>query len=304
MDFTDHYATRMYDYAEAANPIMSDVPIKTFSIYENPNKSKVRFFDNSSILNVPYKATSPNLLSAFLVINEHNSFEIDANMICSSQLFYIIKGKGFITSKDESSNLNYSTGDLVSSPFYEYQHIVALRDTEIYWVSDYPLLQYMGLKPIREIIPPTIYKREYMESFLQEICNAPSAKDKNRTGILLGNTITEKWGTKTLTHILWALLNQISPYSTQKPHRHNSVALDYCVYSNGEVYTIMGEHLNDDGSIQDPIRVYWETGACFTTPPGWWHSHVNEGNEPAVVLPVQDAGLYTYQRTLDIQFAK
>lgn len=304
MDLTsDHYSTRLYDYSEAANPVLSSVPIEIFSIYDNPNKTKVRYFDNSKTLNVPYKATSPNLLAAFLVIGKEKTFEMDSTMYCSSQLFYVIKGEGFISHSDEKESIQYYTGDLITTPFYENQYINALNDTEIYWVSDYPLLQYMGLMPVREIIPPTVYKRSYMESFLQEIYDAPDAKQKNRTGILLGNTVTEKWGTNTLTHILWALLNKIAPNSIQKPHRHNSVALDYCVYSNGTVYTIMGEHLNKDGSIQNPVKVYWVTGSCFTTPPGWWHSHVNTGNEPAIVLPVQDAGLYTYQRTLDIQFS-
>jgi hypothetical protein len=36
--------------------------------------------------------------------------------------------------------------------------------------------------------------------------------------------------------------------------------------------------------------------------PGWWHSHHNESDEVAWVLPMQDAGLYTHQRTLDIRF--
>jgi gentisate 1,2-dioxygenase len=40
------------------------------------------------------------------------------------------------------------------------------------------------------------------------------------------------------------------------------------------------------------------------TPPGWWHSHHNESDEDAIVLPVQDAGLHTYLQTLDIQFAR
>ena len=40
----------------------------------------------------------------------------------------------------------------------------------------------------------------------------------------------------------------------------------------------------------------------FVTPPGWWHSHHNESDEVAWVLPMQDAGLYTHQRTLDIRF--
>ena len=38
------------------------------------------------------------------------------------------------------------------------------------------------------------------------------------------------------------------------------------------------------------------------TPPGWWHSHHNESGESAWVLPIQDAGLFTHQRTLDIRF--
>ena len=71
----------------------------------------------------------------------------------------------------------------------------------------------------------------------------------------------------------------------------------------GNVYTAMGKELNDDGTIKDPIIVPWKTGNAFITPPGWWHSHVNKGNEEAIVLPIQDAGLYTYQRTLDIRFS-
>jgi hypothetical protein len=33
------------------------------------------------------------------------------------------------------------------------------------------------------------------------------------------------------------------------------------------------------------------------------HSHHNESDSTAWVLPIQDAGLYTHQRTLDIRFA-
>ena len=52
-----------------------------------------------------------------------------------------------------------------------------------------------------------------------------------------------------------------------------------------------------------PIRVDWETGGGFVTPPGLWHSHHNESGTPAHLLPVQDAGLHTYLRTLDIRFS-
>ena len=61
------------------------------------------------------------------------------------------------------------------------------------------------------------------------------------------------------------------------------------------VYTAMARKIDKDGNLIDPINAPWKTGGAFTTPPGWWHSHVNETDEDAWVLPVQDAGLFTYQ---------
>ena len=64
----------------------------------------------------------------------------------------------------------------------------------------------------------------------------------------------------------------------------------------------MGPELQADGWVKDPIRCDWAPGGVFSTPPGWWHSHHNDSTEDALVLPIQDAGLYTHQRTLGIQF--
>merc|ERR1712046_315464 len=72
----------------------------------------------------------------------------------------------------------------------------------------------------------------------------------------------------------------------------------------GRVFTRMGRQLDVHGNVLDPIEAEWKTGAVFITPPGWWHSHHNEGDTDAWVLPIQDAGLYTHQRTLDIRFAE
>mmetsp|Transcript_3424 Transcript_3424/g.10061 ORF Transcript_3424/g.10061 Transcript_3424/m.10061 type:complete len:144 (-) Transcript_3424:49-480(-) len=65
----------------------------------------------------------------------------------------------------------------------------------------------------------------------------------------------------------------------------------------------MGRDIDGEGRIVDPIKVAWADGSVFVTPPGWWHSHHNESGERAWVLPIQDAGLYTNMRTLDIRFA-
>ena len=86
-------------------------------------------------------------------------------------------------------------------------------------------------------------------------------KSNNRLGVLLGNAKFPQ--TKTLTHVLWSLLNSIPTNSVQRPHRHNSVALDLCVSASSNVYTLMGREIDENGFIIDPIRCDWATGGVF-----------------------------------------
>ena len=55
--------------------------------------------------------------------------------------------------------------------------------------------------------------------------------------------------------------------------------------------------------IKNGHRENWKSGASFITPAGYWHSRHNESGEDAHVLPIQDAGLHTYLRTLDILYS-
>lgn len=88
----------------------------------------------------------------------------------------------------------------------------------------------------------------------------------------------------------------------QLPHRHQSVALDLILDAQPGCYTLLGTHLNERNEIDNPIRVDWEPGGAFVTPPGMWHAHLNKSGEPAHLIPVQDAGLQTYLHSLDIRF--
>ena len=76
----------------------------------------------------------------------------------------------------------------------------------------------------------------------------------------------------------------------QRPHRHNSVALDLAVAAKPGVYTLMGKEIDDKGDIIDPIRCDWDSGGVFITPPGWWHSHHNESDEVAWFCPCKTPG--------------
>lgn len=253
-------------------------------------------------MHLEYPASSPNLIASFLRINPGESLETDA--MATSQAFYVIRGSG--VTAFEGDNISWNEGDLFVVPATESPAIhSATADSALYWVNDQPLLMYLGVKPNKKKFQPTLFRKERLLAEVERIRHQPGAEHRNRMGILLGNKITED-STKTLTHTLWSLLNVLPPGDAQRPHRHNSVALDLCVLAEpGEgVYTLMGPELDEQGWVKNPVKCLWKTGSVFSTPPGWWHSHHNETDKPAWVLPMQDAGLYTHQRTLDIRFSE
>ena len=49
-------------------------------------------------------------------------------------------------------------------------------------------------------------------------------------------------------------------------------------------------------------RAEWKAASAFVTPSGYWHAHYNESGAPAHLIPIQDAGLHAYLRSLDIKF--
>lgn len=295
---------RIYEYGSAANPDISPIPILVHppSLHEK-GPSKIHSFDISDFLDIEYPCTSPNLLASFVRINEKES--IDTSATATSQAFYVIRGTGYTECK-EHGKIEWSTGDMVVVPDTNgpmTHHCLSEETTggaALYWIHDQPLLDYLGVIPANRKFEPTVFKRDAMLAHVEEISHS-KGHSNNRLGVLLGNAKQENT-TKTLTHVLWSLLNSIPGNTVQRPHRHNSVALDLCVSAKPGVYTLMGKEIDRDGFIIDPVRLDWIPGGVFITPPGWWHSHHNESDDIAWVLPIQDAGLYTHQRTLDIRF--
>lgn len=301
---------RVYEYGDAANPDLKLIPVLVHppKLHES-GSTEIHKFDASEFLEISYPCTSPNLMASFIRINEKECIDTNATN-ATSQAFYVIRGSGYTLSKDHG-RMEWSTGDMVVVPITNSKMTHYCTSEEktggaaIYWVHDEPLLNYLGVKPSEQKFEPTIFKRDDMLQEVEEISHRSKegscdAAHKNRLGVLLGNARFEQ--TKTLTHVLWSLLNSIPGNTVQRPHRHNSVALDLCVGASPGVYTLMGEEIDQDGHIINPVRCNWSPGGVFITPPGWWHSHHNESNDIAWVLPVQDAGLYTHQRTLDIRF--
>ena len=302
------------------------------------NKARIYYFQNNSLPERVQPATSPNVSISYIEMPDFCWFKHSiANN--TSNVFYVIQGAG--VTKSEYGNIYWNEGDIFVLPACKSnithesltQREFSNKETYLLWANDGPILRYLGAKCEAPLFEPVVYskksilkalnsndtsenksgkKRASTESVKEERNNDKTQQpnqqpNANRNGVLLSNPYMTNQNFNTLTPSLWSLYNTIGPSCVQKPHRHNSVALDYCVFEGsekekGQVYTLMGKELNDDGTIKDPQKLVWKKGGVFITPPGWWHSHVNESSSHAYVFPIQDAGIHTYMNTLDIQF--
>jgi gentisate 1,2-dioxygenase len=193
-----------------------------------------------------------------------------------------------------------------------------------YWVHDEPLLRYLGVEATEPRFRATKFPRERAVAKLAEIAAQSGANDKSQVNVLLANA--EEGQTLSITPVLQAMFGILPAGQEQRPHRHQSldlimdqfgilpagqelwphrhqsVALDLILDARPGCYTLLGTRLDEHGDIADPVRVDWEAGGAFVIPPGMWHAHYNESGTPAHLVLVQDAGLQTYLRSLDLHF--
>jgi gentisate 1,2-dioxygenase len=294
---------RLFEYSKAANPIGSghapQVPIVRFGpeIYLDQPTGVVPL-DLSTQLGIKEgAATSPALLANFLRIRAGE--QIDTSPNATSQLYYVLYGRGFAAINGHLAR--WEKGDFLTLPAGSHSVFYADAEAAMYWVHDEPLLRYLGADATKPRFRPTKFRRADVVAKLEDIASRPGANDKSRVSVLLANADQEQ--TLTITHVLWAMFGVLPAGQEQRPHRHQSVALDLILDAPPSgCYTLLGTRLDERGEIVDPIRVDWRAGAAFTTPPGMWHAHYNETDTAAHLIPVQDAGLQTYLGSLDIKF--
>ncbi len=287
-----------YEYLKAADPQVPAVPIKPFPAeLHREGPSRIVHFDHSKELKTDYPATSPNCLASYVHVEPGKSLTTDLQ--ATSHLFYVLRGQGEMEAAGGS--VRWRQGDIVTLPACETITYRADADSALYYVNDSPLLRYLGAKPSVAIFNPVHYEAEWLQREVKRTAAEPGATKRNRMGILLANPSCPL--TLTITPTLWSLLEVVPPGMVLPPHRHNSVALDLAISGCKHGFTLMGPEIDNEGRIKNPVRVDWDDAMAFTTPPMLWHEHHNEGDEEAWVFPVQDAGLVTYDRILDIRFA-
>ena len=300
-----------YEYSKASDPIgagaISRVPIRRFSPELHAGgPSRVIPLDLSADLGVAYPATSPGLLASFLIIQPGE--QVTTRPDATSELYYCMRGHGrsdfeqsVRPARTTRGCIEWGHGDFLTLPAgCTTVHGADTSGALLYRVTDAPLLSYLGAAPSEARFEPTRFDGVVARERLAEVERDPEASGRSRVSVLLGNAATPQ--TLTITHTLWAMLGVLPAGRVQQPHRHQSVALDLITECAPGCYSLIGDRLGADGAIADPVRVDWEPAGAFVTPPGLWHSHHNESGRPAYLVPIQDAGLHTYLRSLDIRF--
>lgn len=294
---------RYFEYTRAANPVGSGrippLPMEQFPASRHRSVSTgILPFDLSARLAITTgPATSPALLASFLRIAPGE--RVETAPVATSELYRVIAGAG--VSVVDGREMPWGAGDFFVLPANSVSTHIATTDTTMYWVTDEPLLRYLGVAPIERRFEPTLFPATRVQSELDAIEHSPRATDRNRLAVLLNTAPNDL--TQTVTHVLWAMYGLLPIDAVQRPHRHQSVALDLVGACEPGCFTLVGRSIDDRGEIIDPVRVDWEPDAAFVTPPGLWHAHHNESGSPAWIIPVQDAGLHTHLRSLDIRFA-
>lgn len=290
-----------FEYTRAADPLasgsISPVPCRRFGAecYQD-GPSRVVPLDLAEDLGVASPATSPGLCANFVRIVAGDMLEFDPN--ASSQLFHVMRGRGTAELGDRS--MAWEQGDFLTLPAGSPARHRAAEDSVLYWVHDEPLLRFLGARATEPRFAPTRYPAADARRCLDQVAADPEAASRSRISVLLANRAMDQ--TLTVTNVLWAMFGVLPAGDVQPPHRHQSVALDLIVSCEPGCYTMLGDLADDGRHLVRTQRVDWEPGAAFVTPPGKWHSHHNESGADAHLIPIQDAGLQTYLRALDIRF--
>lgn len=290
-----------FEYTRAANPIAdgvtTPVPVRRFGaeLYSD-GPSRAIPLDLSAELRVPGPATSPALCANFVRVVAGDEVTLHVN--ASSQLFHVLGGRG--AAGVSEGTIPWDEGDFLAVPAGGAVRLQAEADSILYWVHDEPLMRFLGATATEPRFAPTRYPAADAQRCLSEVAADPEAASRSRVSVLLANRAMDQ--TLTVTHVLWAMFGVLPAGGLQPPHRHQSVALDLVLDCRPGCYTLLGDLDEDTRRLVNTERVDWEPGAAFVTPPGKWHSHHNESGADARLIPIQDAGLQTFLRSLDIRF--
>lgn len=245
--------------------------------------------DKSDVLLTSYPATSPMLLAKFMRVREGDTLE--SRLQASGEIYYVIRGHGRTT--QDGTTLNWGPGDVFCLPGgLDTVHHSLEDDCVLYSVTDEPMMAFERVAPAAPADAP-IEAVHYSAEMIAAQLDSLYARelDAETPGRALFLTSDRMAAERTCLPSLTLTLNAVLPGEAQRPHKHSAAAIVFITKQGSCHSEIAGEVL------------HWKQSSVLLTPPNATHSHLNDGDETAVALIVQDGGLHYHCRTMSFEFA-
>ena len=246
--------------------------------------------DRARELGTSYPATTPLVLARYARIRAGES--LAARFEASGVIVYVMTGSGSTDCGGEQ--VAWHAGDVFVLPGgAEHVHRASAEDAVLWVVTNEPQLAFESLRAPAEGNGPTEtvhFPADEIGRQIDLLYAVGRGNDIAGSALILSSTRQE--AIRNLLPSLTVAMNSLPAGASQRPHRHNSVAVSLVI--EGE-----GCHSMIDGRRKD-----WSPWATTVTPPTSMHSHHNQGDKRAMFLIVQDGGIYYYTRALGFSFAE
>ena len=244
--------------------------------------------DVSDVMECPFPATSPLVLAYYGRILGNESLKTD--FVASGAVCYVIEGKGVTESGDEI--IEWNAGDVFVTPGDTSQIHQAIDEPAVLWiVTNEPQLAFEKLQaPMAGRAPTDVvhYPAEEIDKQIDLIYKVGRGDDIAGSALIFSSSKQEE--SRNVLPTLTVAMNSLPAGVSQRPHRHNSVAISLVIQGDNCFSMIDGE------------RKDWAPWATTITPPVSVHSHHNEGTAQAKFLIVQDGGIYYHARAMGFEF--
>lgn len=244
--------------------------------------------DLCKTLECTFPATTPLLLARYARIRAGET--LDTDFICSGAIYFVIQGQGTTRVGDET--IHWHPGDLFIAPGGQpHRHAAQTTDAVLWLVTNEPQLAFENLQAPADGDAPSAlvhYPADEISRQLDTLYAVGSSDEI--AGLALIFSSDKQAAGRNILPSLSAAMNSLPAGTSQRPHRHNSVAITLVVEGTDCYSTI------------DGVRKNWAPWATTITPPVSVHSHHNDGDQQARFLIVQDGGLYYHARTMGFDF--
>jgi gentisate 1,2-dioxygenase len=245
--------------------------------------------DRSGELGCDFPATTPLVLARYARIRAGET--LGTNFAASGVIAYVIIGSGSTLCAAE--RIEWNPGDTFVLPGgCKHVHRAGSADAVLWIVTNEPQLAFENLGPPRPGEAPTDpvhFPASEVQRQIDLLYQVGRGEDIAGSALIFSSQRQE--AIRNVLPTLTVAMNSLPAGKSQRPHRHNSVAVSL---------VIQGESCY---SIVDGRRKDWSQWATTVTPATSVHSHHNGGSKTAMFLIVQDGGIYYFTRALGFEFA-